>query len=97
MKETHHVICECHSPNHIVQFSHMDDMDGEQICWIQVQLHQYRSFWERLVVAIKYLFGYQCPYGHWDCTSIDMSQGEGLVAYLTRAIEDKKRRNNGTN
>lgn len=90
MKETHHVVCECHSPDHIIQFSHMDDMDGNEICWVQVQLHQYRSFWTRLVVAIKYLFGYKSRYGHWDCTSIDIERGTMLRDYLTRAIENKE-------
>jgi len=91
MMKTHHVICECHSPDHILQFSHMDDMDGNEICWTQVQLHQYRSFWVRLVVAVKYLFGYQSRYGHWDCTSIDLEQGKLLRDYLTRAIEEKEK------
>jgi hypothetical protein len=90
MKEVHHLICECHSPDHIIQFSHTDDMDGDQICWTQVQLHQYRSFWERLVVAVKYLFGHQSRYGHWDCTSIDLKQGKLLRDYLTKAIQDKE-------
>ena len=90
MMKTHHVICECHSPDHILQFSHMDDMDGNEICWTQVQLRQYRSLWVRLVVAVKYIFGYECRYGHWDCTSIDVEQGKLLRDYLTRAIEDKE-------
>jgi hypothetical protein len=72
----------------------MDDMDGDEVCWTQVQLHQHRSFWERLVVAVKYIFGYECRYGHWDCTSIDMKQGEALISYLTRAIEYKKSEGN---
>jgi hypothetical protein len=95
MTETHHVICECHSPDHVLQFSHMKDMDGDEICWTQVQLHQHRSFWQRLVVVIRYLFGYQCRYGHWDCTAIDIKQGKLLRDYLTRAIEDKEN-GNGT-
>ena len=95
MTETHHVICECHSPDHILQFSHMEDMDGDQICWTQVQLHQHHSFLERLVIAVKYLFGYQCRYGYWDCTSIDLEQGKALRDYLTRAIEAKE--SSGTN
>lgn len=95
MKETHHVICECHSPDHVLQFSHMEDMDGDEICWTQVQLHQYRSFWKRLAVAVKYLFGYECRYGHWDCTSINVEQGKSLRDYLNRAIEAKE--NSGTN
>ena len=90
MTETHHVICECHSPDHILQFSHMEDMDGDQICWTQVQLHQYHSFWQRVVIAVKYIFGYQCRYGHWDCTSIDLEQGKALRDYLNRAIEAKE-------
>lgn len=90
MKETHHVICECHSPDHILQFSHMERMDGDQICWTQVQLRQHRSFWQRLVVAVKYIFGYECRYGHWDCTSIELKQGKSLRDYLNRAIEAKE-------
>jgi hypothetical protein len=73
----------------------MEDMDGDEICWTQVQLHQYRSFWERLVVAVKYLFRYECRYGHWDCTSISLEQGKSLRDYLNRAIEAKE--NGGTN
>jgi hypothetical protein len=71
----------------------MDDMDGDEICWTQVQLHQHRSFLQRLVVAVRYLFGYQCRYGHWDCTAIDIKQGKLLRDYLTRAIEDKENGN----
>ena len=66
MTETYHVICECHSPDHVLQFSHAEGMDEDQICWTQVQLHQYRSIWQRLVVAVKYVFGYKCRYGHFD-------------------------------
>jgi hypothetical protein len=90
MTETHHVICECHSPDHVLQFSHAEGMDEDQICWTQVQLHQYRSIWQRLVVAVKYVFGYKCRYGHWDCTLIDLKQGKALRDYLNRAIEAKE-------
>ena len=89
MKE-HFIVCECSSQDHTICVRYCDDMDGDQICWIEVQLHQYRSFFQRIVIAIKYIFGYQCRYGHWDSTSINISSGEKLVDFLNKAIKDKK-------
>jgi hypothetical protein len=33
--------------------------------------------------AIKYVFGYECKYGHWDCTSLSKEQIENLVIEMT--------------
>ena len=55
--------CECHSDEHTLRFAY--DEDGD--LYTSVYLNQYRGFWKRVLVAIKYVFGYKSRYGDWDC------------------------------
>lgn len=72
-----YVTCSCQHSEHTIRFS----TDGEEM-WVEVQLKQYRNFKQRLWVAIKYLFGYKCKYGHWDCTNINKKQANRLYYFL---------------
>jgi hypothetical protein len=78
----HHIVCSCHSTEHLVQFVADDPDDEEAVCYVEVQLIQYRSFFQRAKVALRYLFGYQCRYGHWDCTSLDQEEAQKLYDFL---------------
>jgi len=60
---SHYFDCACGSSEHTLRF--VLDSDNNTI-YTLVFLNQYRGFWKRLLVAIKYLFGYKCKYGHWD-------------------------------
>lgn len=53
--------CQCMGDEHTLKFAY-DDEDF----YVSIFLNQYRGFFEKLWVAIKYLFGYKCQYGHWD-------------------------------
>ena len=55
--------CRCHGDEHTLKF--LQDEEDKTI-YTSVFLNQYHSFWKRLWIAIKYLFGYKCQYGHWD-------------------------------
>lgn len=59
----HFLICQCSSSEHTLQF--ICDPDEKEI-YTQVFLNQHRSFFKRVWVSIKYIFGYKCRYGHWD-------------------------------
>jgi uncharacterized protein (UPF0297 family) len=61
--KTECLICQCLSPEHTLQFIY-DEEDKE--IHTRVYLNQYRTFWKRILVAIKYVFGYKCSYGDWD-------------------------------
>jgi hypothetical protein len=74
-----------------MRFCYDDEMEGDELCWAEVQLHQYRSFWARVVVAVRYVFGYESRYGHWDCTTIDLAEGRKLRDFLNAAIAEKER------
>ena len=89
-REIHHTVCNCGSPDHIVRFAYDSDMESDEVCWIEVQLRQWRSVWKRIYVAIRYILGYECRYGHWDCTTIDLTEAHKLHDFLGRAIASKE-------
>jgi hypothetical protein len=49
-----------------------------------------------LWVGIKYIFGYKCQYGHWDCTMMYHKETIKLRDYLDKCIKENKlyRKNN---
>jgi hypothetical protein len=57
------LVCQCFSPEHTLQFMYDED---DKTLYSEIHLSQYRSFFKRVLVAIKYIFGYKCQYGHWD-------------------------------
>jgi hypothetical protein len=42
-----------------------DPEDNE--LYTSVFLNQYQNVFKRVWIALKYVFGYRCKYGHWDC------------------------------
>ena len=72
--------CKCDSSEHTLRFVY-DDEDDE--IYTQVFLHA-PSFFQRVWQAIKYVFGYKCKYGHWDCTLLKKEDIPKLIALLER-------------
>ena len=62
-----HVDCECHTPDHICRFSFWDNGEREEPeMMVSIQLNRYDHWYERIIPALKYIFG-----GHsagWDET-----------------------------
>ena len=56
------LICACHNSEHQILI-HKDIIDGE--VYMDIHLAK-RSFLERLIYGMKYIFGYQCKYGAFD-------------------------------
>jgi hypothetical protein len=77
--------CACHSDEHTLKFSY--DPDSVEI-YSSVFLHQYRNIFKRLWVALKYVFGYRCKYGHWDCFIMRPEDASRLRSLLDRMVED---------
>lgn len=72
---THYFDCTCGSNEHTLKFT-LEKEDGE--LYTSVFLNQYRGFFKRLWIGIKYVFGYKCEYGHWDCWILDRDDAERL-------------------
>jgi hypothetical protein len=86
---TEHFECQCSSDEHTLKFT-LDELSGdieELEIWTSVFLNQYRSFWSRLWVAIKYLFGFKSRYGHWDCFIMRGQDVDRLMALLKKYKE----------
>lgn len=75
LDDTYYFECDCGSSEHTIRFT-LDKEDPT--IYTSVFLNQYRSLWERVWVALKYVFGYKCRYGHWDCWSMRDSDARKL-------------------
>ena len=65
--ETEYFECECGSDEHRLIFTYEHaERDWPAGITASVFLHQYNGFWKRCWIAIKYIFGYKCKYGHFD-------------------------------
>jgi hypothetical protein len=80
-----YIECECHSDEHTIKFERTDEClleDGETEVTISVQLCKRLGFFSRCWAATKYVFGYECKFGHWDCVclgSFEQGQLYGLL------------------
>jgi hypothetical protein len=60
--------CECGSDEHTLRFT-LDTDPQEPGIFTTIFLSS-GGFRKRANAAIKYLFGYKCQYGHWECWSL---------------------------
>lgn len=58
--------------------------DEDNSVYSTVFLNQYHGFFKRVWVALKYIFGYKCRYGHFDCFIMRPED-----AYRLKTILDK--------
>ena len=80
MREEECFICDCHSDEHQLVFRY-DDAENE--IYTSVYLNQYRNIFERILTAVKYVFGYKSKYGDWDCFILKESEADRLTNYLS--------------
>lgn len=76
--------CECHSPEHTLSFTL--DRESNEI-YTSVFLLEPPSIWRRIWIGIKYIFGYKCKYGHWDCFSLKQKDVYRLINLLMNLSE----------
>jgi hypothetical protein len=77
--------CSCGSDEHTLRFILSFDEDEPSI-YTTVFLGAYPLGWKRLWTAIRYLFGYKCKYGHWDCFELRQEDAERMQFMLQRLI-----------
>ena len=81
------LLCECASSEHQMIMRYFED-DLESTVYVDVHLVK-KSFWERVKYAIKYIFGYKCKYGYWDCWMLQDKDAIRLRDMLNHYIELK--------
>lgn len=79
--EVQYYECACFSPEHTLRF--VFDPEDKEI-YTEVYLNHYQNFFKRIWIAIKYVFGYQCKYGHFDCFIMRSDDAQRLIGLLTK-------------
>ena len=75
-----YIECDCQDVIHTIRFSYIeDDMCPE--LFISNHLNKF-PWYRRIWVAIKYIFGYNCIYGHFEETLLNDQQVANLVDFL---------------
>lgn len=59
---TEHLVCQCSSPEHTLNFIYFNE---EQELYGFIHLNNF-SFWTRLVLGIRYIFGVNAKHGHFE-------------------------------
>jgi hypothetical protein len=72
---TEYLECACHSPEHTLRFILDEDL------YVSVFLQEL-PWRERLVAAVKYLFGYKCRYGHFEEIIVDKRDCGRIISIL---------------
>ncbi len=60
--------CSCHAAHHLFRITYFPD--EKDVAYFEVHLTP-GSFWERLENGLKYIFGIDEPYGHFDEVIMD--------------------------
>ena len=98
--ETKYFECVCLTPEHTISFSCWDDDgdgDGGKELSVQVWLLSSRTFWGRLLHAIRYIYGYKSRYGPFEETLVGDEQLEALTSFLNRVRTEKLLKENTIN
>jgi len=78
-------ICDCGDVEH--QFIISYDSEDKEI-YISVHLRNYMSFFQRIIIAIKYIFGKKSIYGAFDVVILNKNQIIELRDCLNQKIKD---------
>ena len=77
--KNHFIVCTCLSPEHTLRYIYDEENDE---LYTEVFLHNHNSFFKRIGIAVKYVFGYVSKYGHFDCTIIAKEEMVKLRTFL---------------
>jgi len=83
--EKHFFSCQCHSPEHTLQF--LFDEEENELSTSVFLGNEYMPWWKRLWIGIKYIFGYKCRYGHFDCFLLSPCDTDKFYA-LAKKVKD---------
>ena len=88
--ENYYLECDCTDSKHTLRFI-LDEEFTDII--IDVQLNKRYGIFGRIWRAVKYIFGYDCQYGHWDEFMISGKQVEKLRDLCNKHLEQWRKIN----
>jgi hypothetical protein len=63
----------------------VDDDPNFKMMYVNIFLSN-RTFFKRVVAALKYIFGYKCQYGHFDERLVSVEEAKNLRNFLNKYI-----------
>lgn len=94
-----YVECQCGDVNHVTRFCWWRwEQDKDDDYWhelsIETQLNLKWPWWRRVWLAIRYIFGMQCRYGHWNEGALTVDEVKKLKEICERFIADEEAKSN---
>lgn len=80
MQTVKYLECDCGHTDHLVKFCYFND--ERDAVYIHVQLPKEQQWYKRIWLGLRYIFGYQCKYGHWGESVLDLKKIDELHAFL---------------
>jgi hypothetical protein len=77
--KTKYFECQCDSSDHTIRFV-IDKLENE--VYLEIQLCKHKNIFQRAWSAIKYILGYECKYGHWDCVLLKNEDRKEIIKIL---------------
>lgn len=77
-----YVECACHSPEHLLI---LDPDEELEFTYCYVALNKEHWF-KRIILAIKYILGYQSKYGHFDEFIINKENAQKIIETLNSSF-----------
>ena len=88
------ITCICHSTDHLIKmqiFEWGKDKDLEDVdLAVSVHMSPEPSFFKRIWIAIKYIFGHQSQFGEFSEILLDDKKTEEIIEFLEYYLEKKK-------
>ena len=91
--ESEMFICDCSDVSHNIVFQLWDwQKDGKddfgECCELSLHVHlaAYPSFWKRIGLAVRYIFGYKSKYGDYDIMDIRYEDVPRIKAILDKFV-----------
>jgi hypothetical protein len=85
------LICQCHSLEHQYSFYYSNE-DG---LYCEPHLSTYLPFYKRLIVGIKYIFGYKSKFGAWDEFLFKLEDLNKLEQFIKIAKDNANKNDSG--
>jgi len=84
LEERELIICECGLTEHQFLLA-LYEWEDEVEVYMEPHLATYRNFFERVWAAIRYVFGYRCKYGEFDCVVLGEGQLQQMLNFIYTA------------
>ena len=87
---THYFECQCGSDEHTLKFTLCTEYDEPPEIYTSVFLNEWEPWYKRAWNVVRYICGYKCKYGHFDCWLMRPEDVERLKELISDFENDMK-------